>query len=86
MTSVNVRTAIWREDRLYIVEDIPAQVCDMCMEQFYDDLTADVLRRLTEENFSSLEPKREIVVPVFSLPEQVRAPKLEDGEDVNVDY
>ena len=49
MRSATVKTAIWREDRLYVVEDIPAQVCDSCVEQFYDDETADTLRRLTAE-------------------------------------
>lgn len=62
-----VRTAIWREDQLIVVEDIPAQVCDACMEQFYDDDTAEALRRLTAEGFASATAKREVLVPVFSL-------------------
>jgi YgiT-type zinc finger domain-containing protein len=62
-----VRTAIWRDDRLVVVEDIPAQVCDACMEQFYDDDTTEALRRLMEEDFPRAEATRELLVPIFSL-------------------
>ena len=67
MRSATVKTAIWRDDRLFVVEDIPAQVCDSCMEQFYDEETTEALRRLTEESFSSLKPKKKVLVPIFSL-------------------
>jgi YgiT-type zinc finger domain-containing protein len=62
-----VKTAIWRGDRLIVVEDIPAEVCDACMEQFYDEDTTEALRRLTTEAFSSASAKREVVVPIYSL-------------------
>ena len=39
MREETVKTAIWRDERLFVVEDIPAQVCGSCMEQFYDDET-----------------------------------------------
>ncbi len=65
-----VKTAIWKEDRLYVVEDVPAQVCDVCLEQFYDDEITDALRRLTEDGFPACRTKREILVPIFSLDEQ----------------
>ena len=79
MRPATVKTAIWREDHLYVVEDIPAQVCDSCVEQFYDDETADTLRRLTAEGFSSLEAKREVVVPIFSL--DGRIPRRTSSQD-----
>lgn len=62
-----VKTAIWRDERLFVIEDIPAQVCDGCMEQFYDEETTNALRRVVEEDGGTVPPKREIVVPVFSL-------------------
>jgi YgiT-type zinc finger domain-containing protein len=62
-----VKTAIWREDRLFVVEDIPAQVCDSCMEQYYDEATTEALRRLTGEGFASATATREVVVPIYSL-------------------
>lgn len=72
MHPATVKTAIWREDRLFVVEDIPAQVCDSCMEQFYDEPTTDALRRLAEGGFSSFEPKTQVLVPIFSLEGQIR--------------
>ena len=36
MRSDVVRTVIWEGERFFVVEDIPAQVCDSCVEQFYD--------------------------------------------------
>jgi YgiT-type zinc finger domain-containing protein len=87
MRSATVKTAIWREDRLFLVEDIPAQVCDSCIEQFYDEETSEALRRLTEDGFSSVEPKREILVPIFSLEGRIRKPTSSDSEEeVYADY
>jgi YgiT-type zinc finger domain-containing protein len=62
-----VKTAIWQGERLFVVEDVPAQVCDACVEQFYDDLVIDTLRTITENAFTSETPDREVVVPIFSL-------------------
>lgn len=68
-----VKTAIWQGERLYMVEDVPAEFCDACLEQFYDDQVTDSLRRLTEDGFPNAKAKREILVPVFSL--QVSEPE-----------
>lgn len=62
-----VRTTIWAGDTLYVVEDIPAQVCDACSGTTYDEDTTQALRRLKEEGFASAPAQREILVPVFSL-------------------
>jgi len=80
-----VKTAIWRDDRLFVVEDIPAQVCDSCMEQFYDDATTEALRRLAGEDFSTATPTREVVVPIFSLEGRILR-GTSSPEDVDVDY
>ena len=85
MRAATVKTAIWREDRVFLVEDIPARVCDSCIEQFYDEETTDALRRLTEEGFSSVEPKREILVPVFSLEGRIRR-SSSSQEETYADY
>ena len=70
-----VRTDIWRNDHLYVIEDVPAFICDGCLEQFYDDDVTDALRRLNEDGFLSIVPCREILVPVYSLAGEVqRAP------------
>ena len=83
---VTVKTAIWRGECLYVVEDIPAQVCNTCMEQFYDEDTSDALRRLTEEDFSSVQPKKEISVPIYSLDGQIRKRVIREGEVDYADY
>jgi YgiT-type zinc finger domain-containing protein len=80
-----VRTAIWLDDRLFVVEDIPARVCGTCMEQFYDDETTEALRRLTAERFASIEPAREQVVPIFSLSGRIVRTTPSDDE-VPADY
>ena len=85
MRSDTVKTAIWMHERLVVVEDIPAQVCGACMEQFYDDDTTDALRRLTEEGFASATPKRELVVPIFSLEGRV-VRRTPSEEDLYADY
>ena len=85
MRSATVKTAIWREERIFLVEDIPAHVCDSCIEQFYDEETTDALRRLTEDGFSSLMPKKEVLVPVFSLDGQIRR-AVSSNEEVHADY
>lgn len=67
MRSAAVKTAIWHNERLFVVEDIPAYVCDSCVEQYYGPRATDILRTWTEEGFTSVEATREILVPVFSL-------------------
>ena len=75
LSAQTVRTAVWLEDRLAVVEDIPAHVCGSCMEQFYDDDVSDALRRLTEEGFPSSAAHKEITVPVFTLEGRIRKRK-----------
>ena len=62
-----VKTAIWHNERLYMVEDIPAYICDTCIEQFYDPAATDLLRTMTENGFSTVKAVREVLVPVYSL-------------------
>lgn len=75
MVATTVRTAIWQQDRLAVVEDIPAHVCNTCMEQFYDDDVSDALRRLSEDGFPQSAAVRTIEVPVFSLAGRIRKRK-----------
>jgi YgiT-type zinc finger domain-containing protein len=86
MRTAMVKTAVWQDDRVFIVEDIPAQVCDACMEQFYDEDTTDALRRLMEEGFPSIEPRREILVPIFSLEGRILVRSAVSDEEMPVDY
>ena len=67
MRSAKVKTTIWHKERLIVVEEIPAYVCDTCVEQFYDAEATEMLRKLTAGEFASLEATHEILVPVYSL-------------------
>jgi YgiT-type zinc finger domain-containing protein len=67
-----VRSAIWRGERIAVVEDIPAQVCTACGEHFYDEDVSDALRALNEQGFPEAAATRTVVVPVFSLAGRVR--------------
>jgi YgiT-type zinc finger domain-containing protein len=62
-----VRTSIWKDDRLFVIEDVPAQFCDSCMEQYYSDKTTEAIKRLADDGFPAAKVTREILVPVFSL-------------------
>lgn len=73
MRSALVKSAIWHKERLFVVEDIPAYVCDSCIEQFYDPAATDVLRTWMAEDFASVEAVREMLVPVFTVAGLVEA-------------
>ena len=60
-----VRSAFWQDDRLVVVEDIPALVCGACAEQFYDDATVVGLDLLRGEGFPEEKARAELRVPVF---------------------
>jgi YgiT-type zinc finger domain-containing protein len=84
LAATTVRTSIWQGDRVAIVEDIPAHVCEACLEQFYDDSVSEALRRLAEEGFPPAKADREISVPVFSLTGRIQArPILPDDTYVD---
>lgn len=61
-----VRSAFWHDDRLVVVEDVPALVCNACGEQFYDDGTVLLIDRMRRTGFPPEEAIRELKVPVFS--------------------
>ncbi|HMK78899.1 MAG TPA: YgiT-type zinc finger protein [Xanthobacteraceae bacterium] len=62
-----VRSAFWHDDRLVVVEDIPALICAACGEQSYDDNTMVVLDLLRGEGFPPERARAELRVPVFSF-------------------
>jgi YgiT-type zinc finger domain-containing protein len=68
-----VRSAFFHEDRLVVVEDIPALVCASCNEQFYDDQTVVVLALLRGDGFPEEDAREEILVPVFSFRDRLMA-------------
>lgn len=65
-----VRSAFWHDDRLVVVEDIPAAVCGSCHEQFYDDVTVMQIDLLRGDGFPPEKARGELLTPVFSLRNQ----------------
>jgi len=64
-----VKMSMWEGERLVVVEEVPAKVCEKCAEQFYDDLTVHRLEALRGRRFPVAEASRLIEVAVFRLPE-----------------
>lgn len=64
--NAHVRSAFWHDDRLVVVEDVPALVCNACGEQFYDDGTVLLIDRMRRNGFPPEDAIRELKVPVFS--------------------
>jgi len=62
----HVRTAFWHNDRLVVIEDVPALVCNACGEQFYDDSTVLLIDRMRQNGFRPEDAIRELQVPVYS--------------------
>ncbi len=69
----HVRSAFWEDDRLVVVQDIPALVCGACAEQFYDDTTVVGLDLLRGEGFPAEKARAELRVPVFSFADRAAA-------------
>ncbi len=69
-----VRSAFWHEDRLVVVEDVPALVCDNCREQFFDDSTVMLMDLLRGEGFPPEQARSELCVQVFSLRDRLHEP------------
>ncbi len=51
-------------DELFIVEEVPATVCDHCGERVF---TPEITRRLQTLAKQRKKPPRTVAVPVFSL-------------------
>ena len=69
----HVRSAFWQDDRLVVVEGIPALVCGACAEQFYDDATVVGLDLLRGEGFPPEKARAELRVPVYSFDDRAAA-------------
>lgn len=68
LDELRVQTALWEDERLVVVEDIPALVCPGCGERFYDDETAMRLDMLRGTGFPADRAARVMSVEVFRLP------------------
>jgi YgiT-type zinc finger domain-containing protein len=62
-----VKSAIWQNERLVVVENIPALVCNTCGERYYDDVTSSTLNLMQADGLSDGEADYFIRIPVFSF-------------------
>ena len=62
-----MRSAFWHDDRLVVIEDVPALVCNTCGEQFYDDAAVRLIDRMRANGFPPEDAVRELRVPVFAF-------------------
>ena len=70
-----VRSAFWQDERLVIIDGIPALVCEACQERFYDDETVMLLDLKRGEGFRPEDAVTEMLVPVFTLRPRTAAPE-----------
>jgi len=61
-----VRSAFWHDDRLVVIEDVPALVCNTCGAQFYDNAAVHMIDRMRANGFPPEDAVRELRVPVYS--------------------
>ncbi len=70
-----VRSAFWRDERLVVIDGIPALVCEACQERFYDDETVMLLDLKRGEGFHLEDAVAEMIVPVFTLRPRTATPE-----------
>ncbi|MFU0504632.1 type II toxin-antitoxin system MqsA family antitoxin [Pseudaminobacter sp. NGMCC 1.201702] len=75
-----VKSALWHGERLVLVKDIPAIVCEACGERFYDDTTATILDLMQGSGFPADRATEHLSVPVFSFSQRIPSGLAEDQE------
>lgn len=50
-------------DRLYVVKNVPVEVCSQCGERYY---SAEISKKLDELVKKDIKPQKTIVVPVYN--------------------
>lgn len=55
---------LWVDNKLIVIEDVPASVCENCGEKYFSAKVSKQIDRLLE---SDIEAKRKLEVPVFSF-------------------
>ncbi|MGB3387642.1 MAG: type II toxin-antitoxin system MqsA family antitoxin [Pseudaminobacter sp.] len=75
-----VKSAFWQDERLVVVDNIPAVVCEACGERFYDDATVTALDLMQGDGFVASEAGIHMHVPVFSFSHRIPAELTEVAE------
>lgn len=56
-------------DKLYVVEDVPVEVCIQCGERYYSAEISQKLDNLIKKGFQVPKPHKTMEVPVFNWPQ-----------------
>ncbi len=54
----------WIDDRLVVIENVPALVCKQCGETYYEP---DIVERIQKLVWSGVKPTRTVETPVYDL-------------------
>ncbi|MHC4636570.1 MAG: YgiT-type zinc finger protein [Planctomycetota bacterium] len=63
----SVKSAFWVDGELLAVENVPARVCKLCRQPFYDEKTADKITELHGRRLVQETPRRYVSALIFSL-------------------
>jgi YgiT-type zinc finger domain-containing protein len=58
------------EGKLFVFEDVPAEVCQQCGEKYFD---LKVVEAMEQAVLRHLQPKRTLIVPLYSYREVMPA-------------
>lgn len=75
-----VKSAIWQNERLVVVEGIPALLCEACGERFYDDETVTQLDLLQGRGFPEDAAGRFLTVPVIAFGKRSARDEVSEAE------
>ena len=62
VTEKKIKLDLWVEGKLIVIEDVPADVCNLCGEEA---VSPDISKKI--DRLILGQPKSQTVVPVFSL-------------------
>lgn len=62
-----VKSVFWMDGELLALENVPARVCKLCKQPFYDDKTAEKITELHGCRLVQETPRRYVSAPIFSL-------------------
>lgn len=75
-----LKVAFWMDDGLIVIEDVPARLCNGCGEQFLDEEVVQKIQQIFKN--SKAEPKRQIRISVYDLPQLIPMEKHSSLESI----
>jgi YgiT-type zinc finger domain-containing protein len=78
-----IRAALWTNNGLIVIEDIPTRLCEGCGEQFFNEEVTQKIQQAT--TYPIVKAKRQIRVPVYSLLQVESEKRRRHSEPIRVD-